>query len=253
MPTSRIVRLPAKPLQAENPFDASDTEDILWDKLFATASRSFGVTSMLYGFTHSKFTISRAGMMPSLYLRHSYPEDYLATYPGGFALDDCIAPWLILEGQTLLFWDDFTAMDLRPAQRERIAKDQACGMGTGVSFGFKFGANSGVAGLCLAARHADAGAFKALVLARRSGIESLAAAFDGLMRPAMIRGRIQLTIRERDVLSYSAGGMSAKQIAEHLDLSPKTVVNTLERARRAMGAVSTMEAVAKALIYELIQ
>ena len=69
----------------------------------------------------------------------------------------------------------------------------------------------------------------------------------------MIRNRIQLTAREKDVLSWSAGGMSAKQIAEHLALSPKTIANTLERARRAMGAVSTMEAVAKALVYELIQ
>jgi DNA-binding CsgD family transcriptional regulator len=46
--------------------------------------------------------------------------------------------------------------------------------------------------------------------------------------------------------------MTAKQIADHLRLSPKTVANTLERARHAMGAVSTMEAVAKAIVYELI-
>ena len=30
------------------------------------------------------------------------------------------------------------------------------------------------------------------------------------------------------------------------------MTNTLERARHALGAVSTMEAVAKALVYELI-
>ena len=53
-------------------------------------------------------------------------------------------------------------------------------------------------------------------------------------------------------MSYSAGGMTAKQIAEHLGLSPKTISNTLERARKSMEAVSTMEAVAKALVYELI-
>jgi DNA-binding CsgD family transcriptional regulator len=46
--------------------------------------------------------------------------------------------------------------------------------------------------------------------------------------------------------------MTAKQIAEHLQLSPKTVANTLERARKTLEAVSTMEAVAKALVYELI-
>ena len=46
--------------------------------------------------------------------------------------------------------------------------------------------------------------------------------------------------------------MTAKQIAEHLHFSPKTIANTLERARKTLEAVSTMEAVAKALVYELI-
>jgi DNA-binding CsgD family transcriptional regulator len=67
-----------------------------------------------------------------------------------------------------------------------------------------------------------------------------------------VRKKFKPTPRELEVMSYSAGGMTAKQIADHLQLSPKTIANTLERARKSMHAVSTMEAVAKALIYELI-
>jgi LuxR family transcriptional regulator, quorum-sensing system regulator SdiA len=249
-PRFALVSGPAE--RIETLFKPDDGEDALWEKLEGFAREAYGVTSMMYAFTHSKYTVSRTGIMPSLYLRHNHPPDYLATFTNGLTLDDGVAAGLLLEGQTPLLWADFPSMDLNPRQRRRLAEDQACGMGVGVSFGFRFGANSGVAALCWASRGADAAAFKAMVHARRAEMEKLAAAFDALMRPAMVRSRIHITPREKDVLSYSAGGMSAKQIAEHLALSPKTVTNTLERARHSLGAVSTMEAVAKALVYELI-
>jgi DNA-binding CsgD family transcriptional regulator len=235
-----------------SPFLPGAGEDQLWAELSARAGRAYGVTSMLYAFTHSKYTVARTGIMPSIYFRHDHPADFIATYGNSLTLEDSVAAQLILKGETCLFWRDFPAMDLTPKQRARIAKDEACGMGVGVSFGFRFGANSGYAALCWAARDADAQEFKSLIQAKRAEIDRIGAEFDRLMRPAMIANRIRLTPREKDVLSYSAGGMTAKQIAAHLGLSQKTIAHTLERARNSLGAVSTMEAVAKALVYELI-
>jgi DNA-binding CsgD family transcriptional regulator len=227
-------------------------EDLLWQELAQYVRRAYGVTSMLYAFTHSKYTVARTGIMPSIYFRHDYPPDFIAAYGGSLTLDGSVAAQLILNGGTHLFWSDFASMDLSAGQRARIAKDAACGMGVGVSFGFRFGANSGHAALCWAARGADARAFKALITARRAEVDRIGAEFDARIRRAMIENRIRLTPREKDVPSYSAGGMTAKQIASHLGLSQKTVVHTLERARHSLGAASTMEAVAKALVYELI-
>lgn len=242
-----IVRDPTETL-----FSSTDSEDVLWQKLEDHVRRAYGVTAMMYAFTHSKYTVSRTGLMPSIYLKHNYPDDYLATYENGLTLDDSMAAGYLLEGQTPLLWSDLKALPVTPAQRLRFDFEDRFGLGVGISFGCRFGGNSGIAALCWAASHADAGAFKKLVQAKRSEMETVAAAFDACMRPVMIANRIHLTPREKDVLSYSAGGMSAKQIGEHLYLSPKTVTNTLQRAREALGAVSTMEAVAKALIYELI-
>lgn len=237
---------------AHSIFETEDSEDGLWRKLEDNARDAFGITSIMYAFTHSKYTVSRTGLMPSIYLRQNYPEDYIASFANGFTLDDSLAASLLLEGQSPLLWSDLKTMPLTPPQRLRMAAEDSFGLGVGVSFGFRFGANSGVSALCWASRHADAGAFKAMVGAKQVEMESLASAFDAKMRPVMIYNRVHLTPRETDVLSYSAGGMTAKQIAEQLSLSPKTVNNTLERARKAIGAVSTMEAVAKALVYELI-
>jgi LuxR family transcriptional regulator, quorum-sensing system regulator SdiA len=233
-------------------FSPDDTEDDLWAKLADHIRETYGVTAMMYAFTHSKYTVSRTGLMPSIYLRHNYPDDYLATYSNGLTLDDSLAAGILLEGQTPLLWSDLKAFPASAQQRKRFDFEKQFSLDVGISFACRFGGNSGIAALCWAARHADAAEFQKLVQQKRGEMENIAATFDSLMRPLMVRNRIHLTPRETDVLSYSAGGMSAKQIAEHLSLSPKTITNTLERARRSLGAVSTMEAVAKALVYELI-
>jgi Bacterial regulatory proteins, luxR family/Autoinducer binding domain len=207
-------------------FFADDDENALWAKFFALAHDSFGVTAMLYAFTHSKYTVSRTGIMPSIYLRHNYPDDYIATHGSEFTLDDSVAATLVLDGNSHLFWSDFPALQLTPGQRQRLAKDADCGMSVGVSFGFRFGANSGFAGLCWASRHADPAAFKSAIMANRAAIDEVAQEFQVRMRNAMIASRIRLTPRQKEVLSYSAGGMTAKQIASHLNLSQKTVTNT---------------------------
>ena len=216
------------------------------------AGERFGITSVLYAFTHSRFTSLRTGITNSLFLRQNLPEDFLETFPNGLSLDDDIAAELILKGESEFLWADFEHMDLRPNQHARYAADKAMGMGVGVSFGFRFGGNSGFGGMCWGKRHAEPAEFKALWLDRRGEMLSLAQWFDFAMRPAMVAERFRLTPREKEVMSFSAGGMTCKQIAEHLKLSPKTVSNTLERARKTMEAVSTMEAVAKGLVYELI-
>jgi LuxR family transcriptional regulator len=232
-------------------FSEEDSEDLLWNKMLAAAG-AFGITSALYAFTHSRYTASRTGIAPSLFIRHSHPKDYTDIFPDGLSLEDDIAAELLMQGKGPLFWPDFPSLDLRESQKARYAQDVAHGMGTGVSFCFRFGGSSGIGGMCWAARYADPQQFRNTWHEKRPQMEALAHHFDRHMRPAVVRRIFALSPREREVLSYSAGGMTAKQIANHLNLQPKTVANTLERARRAMGAVSTMEAVAKAIVYELI-
>jgi LuxR family transcriptional regulator, quorum-sensing system regulator SdiA len=238
--------------EAQNPFAALADEDLIWNTLIREAAARFGITSVLYAFTHSRFVASRVGVTSSLFLKHNLPEDFLAAFPNGLTLDDDIAAELILLGEPEFLWQDFTSRDLRPEQRERYASDCAMGMGVGVSFGFRFGGMSGFGGMCWGKRHESPDNFRRLWDDHQQDMRKLAAQFDAAMRPVMVRNRFRLSPREIDVMSFSAGGMTAKQIAEHLGLAPKTVSNTLERARKSMQAVSTMEAVAKALIYDLI-
>jgi LuxR family transcriptional regulator, quorum-sensing system regulator SdiA len=236
----------------DNPFDTVQTADDIWNLLLERAHQQFGITSVLYAFTHSRYTASRTGFTSSLFLRHNLPEDYIASFPGGLTLDDDIASEQVIGGVTETIWSDFDKLDLRPVQRQRRTIDRSLGMDVGITYGLRFGGTSGFGGMCWAKRHASSEDFARQWQVQGPEMTQLARQFDDAMRPAMVRELFKPTPRELEVMSYSAGGMTAKQIAEHLNLSPKTISNTLERARKSMQAVSTMEAVAKALIYELI-
>ncbi len=226
-------------------------EDEIWTEMFIYVAREFGVTAMMFAFTHASQFASRAGLTENLILRHNVPEDYLVANKG-LQLDEDVVVKMSLHGGSCILWSKIDAWDMSADDREQHERDKALGFGVGVSYGIRFGGTTGAASLCMGARHADAKCFDARVIARDAELQALVREFDRHMRPAMVATRMKLTAREREVLSLSAGGMTAKQIASQLGLSPKTVEHTLERARKSLGAMSTAEAVAKSIVYGLV-
>lgn len=68
----------------------------------------------------------------------------------------------------------------------------------------------------------------------------------------LTRTGAELTWRERDCLARIARGASSKEIARQLDLSIHTVNEYVESAMRKLDAASRTEAVAKALVLDLL-
>ena len=64
--------------------------------------------------------------------------------------------------------------------------------------------------------------------------------------------RTVLSIREQEVLTLVAGGLSNKQIASRLDLSERTVQNHIANIFRRLGVSSRTEAVMKAITIGLL-
>lgn len=69
---------------------------------------------------------------------------------------------------------------------------------------------------------------------------------------SLARSAAALTWRERDCLARIARGASSKDIARQLDLSIHTVNEYIEAAMRKLEATSRSEAVAKALVLDLL-
>lgn len=234
-------------------FSASNSEAELWQKLHAYAENRFGVTSILYGFAHSKYVAERVGITKSLIMRHSHPKEYVDIFGESSFLDNDISASAIIDDPSPFLWHRTLGQgELTEAQKRQAAIDDDFQMGVGVSYGFRFANGQGIGGIGLCARGLPATEFEKIWSDRAAELTALVFAFDACMRPRMTETRLKLSPRERDVLAYSAGGLTAKEIAAHLGLQPKTVYNTLERARKSLMSASTMEAVAKAYVYRLI-
>ena len=67
--------------------------------------------------------------------------------------------------------------------------------------------------------------------------DELVATCEGAATPALVRagGPVPLTSREREIAVLAASGLSSKDIAGRLYLSPRTVDNNLARAYTKLG------------------
>jgi PAS domain S-box-containing protein len=70
--------------------------------------------------------------------------------------------------------------------------------------------------------------------------------------PAESAGRLRLTDREREIMTFVASGLHGADIAERLFLSPETVKSHVHNAMGKLGAHTRAHAVAIALVTEQI-
>lgn len=234
-------------------FLATDDEESLWRKLHEVMKDRLGTTAIVYGFTHSAHLTDRVGFTKSLILKNSHGDEYLSHFKPETFLEDDASVALLYGGVGPFLWHEIdNRTDLTEAQRKRSALDDTLEISAGVTVGFRFAGGRGFGGIGLASRGLAPQRFAEMWMADVAGHVCVLTEFDRLMRPVMVRNRLQLTQRERECLSLSMGGMTAKEIGKHLGIAEKSVFNILDRARKALQAASTIEAVAKALAYELI-
>ena len=227
------------------------SEDDVWSRFAHVAREEFGFTSILYGFTHNKYTASRVGITRSLYMRHNHPDGYVNAYENGSFLDSDPCATRLFETGARVVWQDVFE-DKTPESRKRQDIGRGFNLDVGVTVGAVFASGQGITGAGLSAGGQRPGEFRRRWSARRREIEALFYAFDARARPGMIERRLRLSPRERDVIAYAAGGLTGKEIAMRLGIRPKSVFNVMERARTSLEAATTFEAIAKAYAYNLI-
>lgn len=232
-------------------FHGMTEENEILAKFIDVANKEYGIDHVLYGFTHSIFTVKRLKVTRAIYFRHNYPSEYVEAVGLDRLLDDDACTEAIIYDHTSILWSSVDAL-ATPAQARRIELDESFGITVGASFALPFDEGRGIGGVGLCTRSRSEADFAREWSLRKAEIEFFVSCFDLAMRGPMVRSLFRLTPRERDVLAYTAGGLSAKEIAHHLGIGAKSVSNTLERARRSMDAKTTAEAVAKAHVYRLI-
>lgn len=216
------------------------------------ALHEFGVTSSLYGVSHSFQLVLEKGFSAAIESWSDYPEDYLDACARKGLLEQEYSVRYIIEQRKPIIWSEVLAScDATPSELARWQVDNEFGMTTGISLPLSFGLHHGSGiGLNMSGKSPDE--VRALWEERGQALTSLCMAFDAAMRRVALPERFALTIREKDVLIFSVAGMNAQQMATHLRVTNRTIEGALSRARSKMGCANTTEAVAKALIFGLI-
>lgn len=233
--------------------NSSDSEEVLWGKIHEYMKEVLGVTSMLYGFTHSKYTVLRVGLTNCLYIKNSHPKEYIEYFGNERFLDDDFCTFVLWGNMGPFFWHEvYDWEQATPEQLERARVDESFGMNAGVSIGFRFADGHGIAGIGLSCRWMQPEEFKNRWQEKSSNIIEYLNLFDPLMRDAMVRTRLQLSQRQLEVLSLSIGGMVGKQISSRLGISQGRIEKIFKEIRAKLRADTTTEAAAKAIAYKLL-
>ena len=231
----------------------TDDEDTLWEKIHLFTANRLGITSILYGFTHTRHMKDMVALDRCFLIRHSHPQDWLDRFGSASFLENDLCAVALIVGACPFLWHRALEIeDATPLQKAQARIDHEFGMDVGVSLVFHFSQERGTAGMGLAARWMDPKVFEERWNRERDTVMEYVARFEPLMRRQMVANRLKLTQRQQQVLAFSAAGFLVKEIADLMKIKEGTVYNYLEAARAALRSSTTLEAVAKAYVYELI-
>jgi DNA-binding CsgD family transcriptional regulator len=226
-----------------------------WRDIFAKQVEllaAFGIHGFLFGVCHSFSKAREKGLLNAVEIWTNYPAHYMQALVESGLADVDYSSRCIVDFRRAFVWaraDHYAG--ITPVEFERLRLDDRFGMNVGITIPLWRTPYSG-SGIGLWADGMSADQFDEFWSKDGVTISQLCRAFELLMRKHAMRDRFPLTKRETDVLAYTAGGMSSMQIATHLVMSHRTVEGALSRARSRLRVQNTTEAVAKALVFQLI-
>ena len=226
-----------------------------WEQLLRKTRsllQPFGVEGINYGVCHSLQKARNCGLLNAVETWTDYPRPFLKKLvETGLGAEDFSARYIVEHHQPF-FWAHFERYEgATPLERERFALDDEFNFNVGATFPVWRTEYAG-SGFGIWTPSLSADEFDRMWIASSHEIMTVAAGFDIWIRKNGLKERYKLTQREKDVLAFTGGGMGSSQIARHLGVSSRTVEGALARARERLKSQNTTEAVAKALIFNLI-
>lgn len=185
---------------------------------------------------------------PAVLWSSTYPKAWLDRY---FERDYLLVDPLVrraLQGNAPVVWGD-DDIDEQPEFWE-----EARSFGIRHGWGVSSRGHAGTVGLLSVARSHDPLTVSELerqemqLLWLANSVQGLVAMLPGMAAPAPE----PLSVREREVLRWSAGGKTADEIGVILSITPRTVTFHVNRCIAKLEAANKTEAVAKALVLGLL-
>ncbi len=223
----------------------------LWVMLHE-ALQPYGVTSIFYGFSHSKKAVGINGIIESIWHKTSHPEDYCTYYNNKYYIDDDLSSIHCITETIPFIWHDFSAWGVPTLRQKRFMHESwDFNMGVGVSFPFRFENNLGKGGIGLATGHMTPEEFDTMWEEYSHTLFAITKSFNDYAWkvPNFI---FHLSPRELEVITFLSKGFAPSEISAQLGSSSSTVGHQIRCARKKLQANSNEHAVAKALVFSVI-
>lgn len=230
----------------------TDTE-VFWDRI-GVESKQFSIGSFLYGAAASRKEIAEKGFSRSLITKNNYPKCYFDASGVDDFLDNDVTCVHALRFSTPLFWDDESCLiDATPEQIALYQDSTDLGFGVGLTISKVAISPGHIGGIGLRAENITSTEFGSLWEAKSVEIMQLLSFFDFSMRRTHLSKMLSLSQREKEVLSWLAGGLRPDQISDRLGIGYRTVDKYVNFSKQKLNASTRDQAVAKALIFNVIQ
>ena len=238
----------------------TETEDFdqLWQR-FHLLLAEYGITSVLYAFSHTAKVQELAAFFQSLQITCSHPAEFMQHMEATSSWEDEFATLHVIRSEEPLVWsDDIKVLKRVLNERQlRIAVESwDYNMGVGVTLPLRFSQGNGLnslGGFGLASGFLKGKEFNKIWSEHSQEIIQLSALFDIMARERHTDGLFQLTPREKECLQWLAAGLRPQQISNRLGNAYRTTEKQIASARQKLNARSNEQAVAKALIYGLLE
>ncbi len=233
------------------------TEDFeqLWQRLHQLLAE-YGITSVFYGFSHTEKVRNFADFFQTLQLTVSHPSDFMQHMEATCSWEDDVSLLHVQRSDEPLLWYDLDylrrAMTNRQLRIAFEAWDYHMHVGVTLPLRFSQGESMCLGGFGLASGCLEGQEFNRLWAEHDQEIIQLTTIFDMLARERHNDEIFQLTPREKECLKWLTAGLRPQQISDKLGNAYRTTEKQIASARRKLNARSNEQAVAKALVYGVL-
>lgn len=231
--------------------------DLFWKRISDELTH-FGITSLMYGAITSRREANARGIGESIFVKTNHPRSYFQglddeadlanVLKNDLSVEHCVDGHLPMIWHKEPDWQNAT----EEQKRDWLVSDEL-GFQVGITVPTSALSIQGIGGTGLCAGELKPKEFDALWADKYIYIMQVLSLLDTGMREKYLKQIIRLSERETEVLLWLANGYRPDQIAHKLNIGYRTVDKYINNAKQKLNATTRDQAVAKALILNVIQ
>lgn len=227
--------------------------DAFWNRIH-TELEHRGASSILYGVLASEREVEVHRLTKALIWKGTHKREFFDVFGPESFVDDDVTAELCVGSSEVVFWNDMSNWDnATPAEQARARIERDLGFDVGFTVPSSHFSRRQIGGIGVSMPNIPIREFDKFWRQEGPALVSICGMLDTGMRGQHLDQLIRLSPREKECLIWLSVGLRQDQIAARLNIGRKSVEKYIANARFKLKAATSDHAVAKALIFGLIE